>query len=244
MNNFITVKIFTYPHELAVIRGRLEAEGIECFIKDELTIETNPFYSNALGGIKLQVRENEVQRTIDILKDGGYIKEEINTGPSSFNNKIDTITSKIPFIKNLQYEFRLIFTIMFFLVSIIIVIYILMLPSKLERLTSNNWCVDKIIYNGTEFQPKTVSTLRLITSGMCDENIYFDNIFHNVRLPGFNSNEISGLWKYEHNTLQIFPTNNFDFVYTGIYKINFSENNLTLKSNKTIIHCHKQALNF
>ena len=29
MNPFITVHSFTYPHQLAVIRGKLEAEGIE-----------------------------------------------------------------------------------------------------------------------------------------------------------------------------------------------------------------------
>jgi len=72
----ITVLTLTYPHEVAIIRGRLESEGIACFVQDELTIHANPLYSNAIGGIKLQVLESELKPTIEILKETGYIKEE------------------------------------------------------------------------------------------------------------------------------------------------------------------------
>jgi len=72
---FITVLTFTFPYESAIIRGRLESEGIVCFVKDELTAQVNPFYSNAIGGVKLQVRESDLDRTIEILKEAGYIKE-------------------------------------------------------------------------------------------------------------------------------------------------------------------------
>ena len=72
-DDFITVLTFTYPNEVVVIRARLESEGIECFVKDELTVQVNPFYSNAIGGIKLQVRESDLDRTIEILKEGGYV---------------------------------------------------------------------------------------------------------------------------------------------------------------------------
>ena len=73
---FITVLTFTFPHEVAIIRGRLESEGIFCFVQDELTIQVQPFYSNAIGGVKLQVRESDLDRTIEILKETGYIKDE------------------------------------------------------------------------------------------------------------------------------------------------------------------------
>jgi type III secretory pathway lipoprotein EscJ len=64
---------FTYPMELAVLRTRLEADGIECLVLDELTVQANPLYSNAVGGVKLQVRESDIQKAVEILKDGGYI---------------------------------------------------------------------------------------------------------------------------------------------------------------------------
>jgi len=72
---FITVLTFTYAHEVAIVRGRLEAEGITCFVQDELTLQINPLYSNAIGGVKLQVRESDLNQTIEILKETGYITE-------------------------------------------------------------------------------------------------------------------------------------------------------------------------
>jgi DNA-directed RNA polymerase subunit RPC12/RpoP len=67
-DKLITVLTVTYPHELIVIRGRLESEGIACFAQDELTVQVNPFYSNAIGGIKLQVRESDYSKAVEILE--------------------------------------------------------------------------------------------------------------------------------------------------------------------------------
>jgi len=83
-NNFITVLTFNYPSEVAIIRSRLESEGIECFVQDELTVQVNPFISNAIGGIKLQVRESDLEQTIEILKETGYIKTEDGKQPEKF----------------------------------------------------------------------------------------------------------------------------------------------------------------
>jgi DNA-directed RNA polymerase subunit RPC12/RpoP len=73
---FITVLTFTFAHEAAIIRGRLESEGISCFMQDELTTQVAPFYSNAIGGVKLQVKESDLNQAIEILKETGYIKED------------------------------------------------------------------------------------------------------------------------------------------------------------------------
>lgn len=74
-NNFVTVLTVYYSHETALIRGRLEAEGIECNVIDELTVQVNPLYSNAIGGVKLQVRESDFENAIVILKEGGYLTD-------------------------------------------------------------------------------------------------------------------------------------------------------------------------
>jgi hypothetical protein len=73
-NNFVTIRVFTYPSEAIILKGRLESEEIECFLMDELTVQVNPLYSNAIGGVKLQVRENDVERANEILREGGYIE--------------------------------------------------------------------------------------------------------------------------------------------------------------------------
>lgn len=44
-------------------------------IQDELTAQLN-IYSNAIGGVKLLVRESDFEHGVEILKKGGYINAD------------------------------------------------------------------------------------------------------------------------------------------------------------------------
>ncbi len=66
MNNWTVLSTFTYPHEAHIIGGRLESEGIDVQIKDELTAQIYNFYSNAIGGVKLLVRDSDYQKAHQI----------------------------------------------------------------------------------------------------------------------------------------------------------------------------------
>lgn len=46
----------------------LEDHGIPCFLNDHFTVGTNWLYSNAIGGLKLKVREEHVDEAKEILK--------------------------------------------------------------------------------------------------------------------------------------------------------------------------------
>lgn len=76
MNNWITIITFTYPHEAHLAKNMLEAQGVEVIIKDELTAQVNNFYSNAIGGVKLQVEDGNADIALQYLKEAGYISEE------------------------------------------------------------------------------------------------------------------------------------------------------------------------
>lgn len=76
MNTLVTVAVFGQPHEMAVVRARLEWEGIACFTKDEHTVAAHPFYSNLIGGIKLQVASSDVERAVELLKEVGVIHDD------------------------------------------------------------------------------------------------------------------------------------------------------------------------
>lgn len=79
MENWKTIISFTQPHDAHFAKGLLESEGIETIIRDELTAQVNNFYSNAIGGVKLDVKESDLITANSILKDGGYIKETKET---------------------------------------------------------------------------------------------------------------------------------------------------------------------
>ena len=131
MENLVIVATFTYPTELAVIRGRLESEGIECFLKDEYTVQAYNFYSNAIGGIKLQVRESDAERAIQILKEAGYIKEQ-DQSPSPFFSKLDKLTNKMPFIGKLSIELRYVILAAFILVVLSLIGFLVLSPGAHE----------------------------------------------------------------------------------------------------------------
>lgn len=50
-----------------IMLGKLQSEGISCFLRDEYTVTIDPILSNAVGGIKLVVPENEVSKTRALL---------------------------------------------------------------------------------------------------------------------------------------------------------------------------------
>jgi hypothetical protein len=65
---FKTIARFQYSSEAQIIKGRLEAEGIDVFLSDHLTIDTDPLISNAIGGVKLKVYSYQSEEAINILE--------------------------------------------------------------------------------------------------------------------------------------------------------------------------------
>ena len=68
-DGLVTIAIYPEPFEANLMRSKLLSEGIECILLDENTISVQPFYSIAIGGIKLQVNENDRARAMEILKE-------------------------------------------------------------------------------------------------------------------------------------------------------------------------------
>lgn len=60
--DLVTIGSFEFVSDVQIIKGRLESEGIVVTLKDENTIGVEPFASNALGGIKLQVHRKDRDR--------------------------------------------------------------------------------------------------------------------------------------------------------------------------------------
>lgn len=68
MKDFVTLAIYTYPHEYSVLKLLLDQEGIQHFFQNETMIGVFPFYSNALGGIHLKVHQFDLERAQEILE--------------------------------------------------------------------------------------------------------------------------------------------------------------------------------
>ncbi|CAN5262709.1 hypothetical protein BH09BAC1_BH09BAC1_12750 [soil metagenome] len=240
MENFVTIKTFTYPHEIAVVRGRLESEGIETFVADELTAQTYNFYSNALGGIKLQVREYDVELALAILEEAGYPKELPAKTPLIWD-KLWALLNFLPLINRLNpiYGF-------FILVAIIcgfavLITYLIIRPTTEEMLIGNNWCLDYIMYQDVRYTPHTVYSgmhLSLSRPSFCKESIQFDKR-HRVWLPGFETEDIFGHWEIEGDYLVLTDLSAFNNVFERKFLVDEGKDYMTLTSDSTIIISYK-----
>ncbi|SRR4030042_2714525 len=75
-----TIAQFSQGAEAYIMRGRLETEGIGCFIADEHLISINWLYSNAIGGVKLQVKKSDIEKAKKILAEKSDIKFQYRKG--------------------------------------------------------------------------------------------------------------------------------------------------------------------
>ena len=69
MEEFKTIVTFNYPHEIVVLKHILEQEEIPFYFENETMTNIVPFYSQALGGIKLKIHPNDFEVVQCILKE-------------------------------------------------------------------------------------------------------------------------------------------------------------------------------
>ena len=65
--SLIEIANYQYSSEAYLFKGKLESEGVEVFLQNENTINTDPLLSNALGGVKIFVNSEDVLKARHIL---------------------------------------------------------------------------------------------------------------------------------------------------------------------------------
>ena len=239
MKEFITILTFTFPHEMEIVRGRLESEGIECNVLDEFTVQVHNFYSQAIGGIKLQVKKDDLPKALEVLKASGYPVEEQPNIPSIYL-KIDEILGQISNIFKLNRHWT-----KWILISVVVLIITLfsylivgaLNPSTYKYLTQNAWCVSHVTYDGQDYAPRSLG-LKVVLFGQCPDLIQFGTN-GKVRIPGLNTFEVSANWMAGNDMVFISKTDTLDYIFEGQYTVERNGRKMRLISENTIIHCYK-----
>ena len=76
----VVLKTFLRPFEAYIVKGLLDACGIECFFSNEIFASRNPIYSSNVNGIKLNVFEMDIPT----------INELLNSQNSTFEPDLET----------------------------------------------------------------------------------------------------------------------------------------------------------
>lgn len=64
----VTVRTFDNYFSANIILTRLQADGIECYLKDENTVTIDPILTYAIGGIKLVVKKEDEEKVMKLLE--------------------------------------------------------------------------------------------------------------------------------------------------------------------------------
>jgi hypothetical protein len=136
MDTFITVCTFSLPHEAQIAKLKLESEEISCMLKDELSVQVYNFASNAMGGVRLQVLEEDYDRAYQLLVSGGFIKEA-STELNSFWAFIKKYTDQVILIRLLPLELRLALIVFILLLALLIPFFISQYSPGYQPIRSN-----------------------------------------------------------------------------------------------------------
>lgn len=65
-NHYTILAVFEYSTEAQVIKAKLDSEQIKTLLMDEKTIDSDPLLSQAIGGVKLLVHNNDLKKASNI----------------------------------------------------------------------------------------------------------------------------------------------------------------------------------
>ncbi|MCX6853679.1 MAG: DUF2007 domain-containing protein [Verrucomicrobia bacterium] len=105
----LTIAKFSKVEEAHMLRLRLEAGGVRAFIPDENVVQMHWLYSNAIGGVRVQIAEDDFDRAKEILEDPG-IEPENTVMPAcpqcqSTNTAPDELPRRLSFLSLLLLGF-------------------------------------------------------------------------------------------------------------------------------------------
>lgn len=91
--DFLLLQVFTNYVDAHIVMGRLNEEGINCWLKDENIVTLGPLLTNAVGGIKLMVAATEFEMAKELLVAMETEKKQKFTCPQCNSSDIQMITT-------------------------------------------------------------------------------------------------------------------------------------------------------
>ena len=66
IDHYTILETFPYSTEAQITKSKLEAEGIRVMLLDEKTVDSDPLISQAIGGVKLLVHNDQINEGLKI----------------------------------------------------------------------------------------------------------------------------------------------------------------------------------
>lgn len=107
---FVTIKESHFQTDLIVLKSRLESEGIQCLLKNELTSQILNYVPSFL--VELQVPDTDLHRVKEIMIETGDLKSEDLKDVCSDCGS-ENIKMKLSILKRIQLFFAVLGVLLF-----------------------------------------------------------------------------------------------------------------------------------
>lgn len=119
-DKIVEIARFQQPAEAQTLIALLKSEGIECYLRNELSSQLMAGYLD-VGGARIEILESDVARALEVMEAGGYdIPSEDEEA-----DQIQTVggwTRHIPFLRNFALEKQIV--IFFMIIAIFLALLI------------------------------------------------------------------------------------------------------------------------
>lgn len=68
-DDYTILTVFEYSTEAQLIKSKLDSEGIRTMLMDEKTVDSDPLISQAIGGVKLLVHNEDLGKGLSIYNE-------------------------------------------------------------------------------------------------------------------------------------------------------------------------------
>ncbi len=90
---FILLQSYDNYISAHIAMGRLEEDGINCWLQDENTVTINPVWTNAVGGIKLMVAESQAERALELIGEYNHQQKATHLCSRCGSDNVELVTT-------------------------------------------------------------------------------------------------------------------------------------------------------
>ena len=99
----VEIARFAYPAEAATLIALLRSEGIECYLRNELTTQIMAGYAD-VGGARVEILESAVPRALEVMRAGGYDLPADGDEADEPVEQVAGLARHIPFLRGYPLE--------------------------------------------------------------------------------------------------------------------------------------------
>ncbi|MDR0349751.1 MAG: DUF2007 domain-containing protein [Tannerella sp.] len=108
MDRIVEIANFQQPERAALLADLLKAEGIECYVRNEVCSRVLRGYIDT--GAQVDVLESDVPQALEIMRNAGYVLPDQEPETASEHENTG-LACRIPFLRHFSFEKQLIIII-------------------------------------------------------------------------------------------------------------------------------------